>query len=43
MSEQRVGKITQVISAVLDVQFKDGELPEINEAIEIPVEGGKSW
>lgn len=41
MSEQRFGKITQVISAVLDVQFKDGELPEINEAIEIPVEGGK--
>lgn len=41
MSEQKIGKITQVISAVLDIEFKDNELPEINEAIEIPTEDGK--
>lgn len=42
MAEKNIGKITQVIGAVLDVKFADGHLPEINEAIEIPLkEGGK--
>ena len=27
------GKVTQIVGAVLDVKFKEGELPEINEAI----------
>lgn len=31
------GKITQIISAVLDIKFTDGRLPEINEAIKIPL------
>ena len=34
------GKITQIISAVLDIKFTDGRLPEINEAIEIPLKDG---
>ncbi len=41
MAEKNKGKITQVISAVLDIKFPEGMLPEINEAIEIPLEGGK--
>ena len=35
MAEQNVGKITQIISAVLDIKFSQGKLPEINEAIKI--------
>ena len=34
------GKITQIISAVLDIKFTDGRLPEINEAIKIPLKDG---
>ena len=30
-----IGKVTQIVGAVLDVKFKDGKLPEINEAIKI--------
>ena len=35
MAELNVGKITQIIGAVLDVKFTEGNLPEINEAIKI--------
>ena len=35
MAETNVGKITQIIGAVLDVKFMEGHLPEINDAIEI--------
>ena len=35
MAEKNIGKITQIIGAVLDVKFADGNLPEINEAIDI--------
>lgn len=41
MAEKNKGKITQVISAVLDIKFPEGQLPEINEAIEVPLEGEK--
>ncbi len=41
MAEQNRGKITQVISAVLDIKFPEGKLPEINDAIEIPLEDGQ--
>ncbi|MBR6223781.1 MAG: F0F1 ATP synthase subunit beta [Lachnospiraceae bacterium] len=41
MAEKNVGKITQIISAVLDIKFPEGKLPEINDAIEIPLEDGK--
>jgi hypothetical protein len=30
-----IGKVTQIVGAVLDVKFRDGKLPEINEAIRI--------
>ncbi len=35
MAEKTIGKITQIIGAVLDVKFTEGKLPEINEAIKI--------
>ena len=42
MAETNIGKITQVISAVLDIKFPQGGLPEINDAIEITrKDGGK--
>ena len=34
-SRQAVGKITQVIGAVLDIKFPAGQLPEIHDAIDI--------
>ncbi|MCI9022100.1 MAG: F0F1 ATP synthase subunit beta [Eubacterium sp.] len=34
MAEANIGKITQIVGAVLDIKFT-GKLPEINEAIEI--------
>jgi F-type H+-transporting ATPase subunit beta len=36
MADKNIGKITQIIGAVLDVKFSEGKLPEINEAINIP-------
>ncbi|MBP7969517.1 MAG: hypothetical protein KAZ10_00775, partial [Faecalibacterium sp.] len=35
MSEKHIGKVIQVIGPVLDIQFKDGELPDLLNAIEI--------
>ena len=31
------GKLTQIIGAVLDIKFTEGNLPEINDAIKIPL------
>lgn len=33
MADKNVGKIIQVISAVLDIKFSEGNLPEINDAV----------
>ena len=41
MAEQNVGKITQIISAVLDIKFQAGQLPEINDAVEIKRTNGE--
>lgn len=41
MAENNVGKITQIISAVLDIKFTEGNLPEINDAIQVPLKDGK--
>jgi F-type H+-transporting ATPase subunit beta len=41
MAETNVGKITQIIGAVLDVKFMEGHLPEINDAIEIQRKDGE--
>ncbi|MBQ8280348.1 MAG: F0F1 ATP synthase subunit beta [Roseburia sp.] len=35
-----IGKITQIISAVLDIKFTEGNLPEIYEAVRIPLKNG---
>ena len=35
MADNSIGKITQIIGAVLDVKFPEGNLPEINEAISV--------
>jgi len=37
--EERIGKVVQVIGAVVDVEFKDIELPEIYNAVRISSEG----
>ena len=42
MAEVNKGKITQVIGAVLDIRFDAGHLPEINEAIKVPLKDGGS-
>ena len=41
MADKKVGKIIQIISAVLDIKFEEGYLPEINDAIRIPLKNGK--
>ena len=40
MAEKNVGKITQIIGAVLDIKFSEGKLPEINDAITIATKDG---
>ena len=37
MSENHVGKVIQVTGPVLDIRFKEGELPDLHNAIEIMV------
>ena len=41
MAKENIGKITQIIGAVLDIKFSEGELPEINDAINIQTKDGK--
>ena len=42
MAEKNIGKITQIISAVIDIKFAEGNLPDINSAINIKTkDGGK--
>ena len=41
MAKKNIGKITQIIGAVLDVKFTEGSLPEINDAINITMKDGK--
>jgi len=36
MARQRVGRISQVLGAVVDIVFPEGDLPELYNAIEIP-------
>ena len=42
MAEMNVGKITQIIGAVLDIKFAGGKLPEIYEAINIATADGST-
>ena len=41
MADKNIGKITQIIGAVLDIKFTEGGLPEINDAIQITRENGE--
>ena len=41
MADLNTGKLTQIIGAVLDIKFPEGELPEINDAINVPLKDGK--
>ena len=42
MAENNIGKITQIIGAVLDIKFQEGYLPEINDAIKVTMKDGKT-
>ena len=41
MADKNIGKITQIIGAVLDIKFTEGTLPEINDAINVTTKDGK--
>ena len=41
MADRVTGKLTQIIGAVLDVKFPEGNLPEINDAIEVTKKDGE--
>lgn len=41
MAEKNIGKITQIVGAVLDIRFQEGALPEINSAINITRSNGE--
>ena len=40
MADKNIGKVTQIIGAVLDIKFTEGALPEINDAIRIERKDG---
>lgn len=40
MAELNTGRLTQIIGAVLDIKFPEGKLPEINDAIRVPLNNG---
>lgn len=40
MAEMNVGKITQIIGAVLDIKFSEESFLGINEAIDVPLKNG---
>ncbi len=41
MADLKTGKLTQIIGAVLDIKFPEGGLPEINDAVNVPLEDGE--
>ena len=40
MADKNLGKVTQIIGAVLDIKFEGGNLPEIHDAINVPKNDG---
>lgn len=38
---ENIGKITQIVGAVLDIRFSTGVLPEIHDAIEVKTNDSK--
>ena len=41
MTEKHIGKVVQVTGPVLDIRYKEGELPALLNAIEIDINGQK--
>ena len=41
MADLNTGKLTQIIGAVLDIKSPEGKLPEIYDAINVPLKDGK--
>ena len=41
MSEKNVGKIIQIIGAVIDVKFSEDHMPALYNAIEVESDNGK--
>ena len=41
MTEKHIGKVVQVTGPVLDIRYKEGELPALLNAIEIDINGHK--
>ncbi|MDC7292490.1 MULTISPECIES: F0F1 ATP synthase subunit beta [unclassified Butyrivibrio] len=41
MSENHIGKVIQVTGPVLDIRYKEGELPDLHNAIEIKIDDRK--
>ncbi len=41
MSEKHIGKVIQITGPVLDIRFREGELPDLKNAIEIEADGRK--
>lgn len=41
MAKENIGRITQIIGAVLDIKFTEGYLPQINEAVHITRKNGE--
>ena len=40
-TEQKIGKVVQVIGPVVDVEFEGGHLPQIYNAVKIMPSGGE--
>ena len=38
-SKQKIGKVVQVIGPVIDIEFEDGHLPDIYNAVHIVSDG----
>lgn len=41
MDQKNIGRVVQILGGVVDVEFSEGDLPEIYEAIEIPLDDKK--
>src|SRR5512142_2269957 len=41
MERQGIGRVVQIMGGVVDVEFPEGDLPEIYEAVEIPMDEQK--
>ena len=41
MPEKHIGKVVQITGPVLDIRFKDGELPALLNAVELDNHGKK--